>query len=183
MEAYEPDGFKTLTLRVDKQTRTAVPEGLLSLFLYDSLTVVVTGVHGVDPDDVVFGVFSASGDILSADDGWAFVPGRKDAIYSAVTLSTANAETLAATLTPDEPATVWLSMAETGGKTLMSTSMPFYRSLIVTGGGSAGEISSYVTSAAIAALASNVAAMPSNTDYDRKRKFDALVAGLQALST
>lgn len=184
MEAYEPDAFKTLTLRVDRATRTAVPEGLLSLFAGDILTVVVRGVYGLaDPSKIVFGIYSEDGDILSSVSGsWAYVPGGKDAVYAAVSLSTGNAAALAGTLRPGRPVTVHISLSESDGRTVMESEMPFQRSLSYSGGGTAGEVSTYVTRSEIAALAAQVAAMPSLNDYDRKRRLEVLLAGLQAMN-
>lgn len=183
MEAYEPSAFKTLTLRVDKATRTAEAEGLSSLYYGDSLTVVLAGISGLDVTKLVFGVYSEAGDLLSSVSGsWAFVPGRKDAVYGLVSLLTGNAETLAASLTVGRPVDVWLCAHEETGRTVLETSLPFYRSLSVSGGGAAGEISSYPTRAELAALAASVAAMPAMNDFDRNRRMEVLLAGLQALA-
>ena len=172
-----------MTIRADRATRTGEIEGPRTLFLHDALTLVVTGVYGADVTKLAFGVYSPDGDIISSVGAWAFVPGRKDAVYADVSLATQGAETLAATLSPGEPVDVWISMAETGGRVILDMGVPFYRSLIATGGGSPGEISSYATAASLAALAAQVAAMPNMNDFDRKRRFDALLNGLIALST
>ena len=183
MDAYQPDAFKTLNLRVDKYTRSAAAEGLSTLYAGDILTVVVRNVYGIDPTKIVFGIYSRAGDILSTTSGaWSFVPGCKDAVYASVSLSTANAAALAATLSPDSPVDVYLSMTETDGRTVLDTTLPFLRSLAYSGGGSAGETSTYVTRDELAALGNTLAAMPSMNDFDRKRKLDTLIAGLQALN-
>lgn len=183
MESYEPDGFKTLTIRADRATRTGELEGPRTLFLHDALTLVVTGVYGVDVTKVAFGVYSQAGKVISSVGAWAFVPNRTDAIYASVSLATGAAETLASTLTPGEEVPVWLSMIETGGRVILDMDMPFRRCLVATAGGSAGEISSYATNASLSALAATVAAMPNMNDYDRKRRFEVLLNGLIALST
>ena len=183
MEAYEPDGFKTLTIRADRSSRTGTLDGPRTLYLHDALTVVVTGVHGVDVTKVVFGIYSAAGDLISATGAWAFYPGRKDAVYASVSLATGAAETLASTMTPGEPVDVWISMLETGGRVILDMAVPFYRAFAATGGGSAGEVSSYTTNASLSALAATVAAMPNMNDYDRKRRFEVLLNGLIALNT
>lgn len=183
MEAYEPDGFKTMTIRADRASRTGTIEGPRTLFLYDALTLVVTGVYGVDPTKIAFGIFSPAGDPISDARAWAFVPGRKDAVYASVSLATTGALTLASAMTPGEPVDVWISMAETGGRVILDMGVPFYRSLIATGGGSVGEVSLYATNASLAKLATDVAAMPNMNDYDRKRRFETLLNGLIALNT
>lgn len=183
MNDYDPDGFKTLVLRCERGSCGAVPENLLVLHYGDSLNVVVTGVRGCDPDDLVFNVVSADGAQLAevGAAGWEFVPGRTDAVYATVSLAGGAAEALAQTLDPGQPDDVHIYLFETGGRTWIDTSMPFYPNPAVTGG-SAGTQALYVTRASVAALARTFLAAPSDTAYAREQRIVAFMNSLSALS-
>ena len=183
MNDYDTDGFKTLVLRCERGVCGAVPENLLVLHYGDSLNVVVTGVRGCVPADLVFNVVSEDGSQLAevGAGGWEFVPGRTDAVYAAVTLATGNAETLAQTLALGASADVQVYLFETGGRTWVDVSMPFFPNPAVAGG-SAGAQALYVTRASIAALARTFLASPASSAYEREQRIIAFMNSLSALS-
>lgn len=182
MNDYDPDGFRTLTLRADKASRSAVCEGLSTLHYGDSIVAVVTGVGGCDPDDLVFGIYGPASQRLDevGNSGWAFLPGRTDAVYAEISLYTANCETLCAALAPGEPTEARLYLCESSGKTWLDTSVSLYPNPTLSGG-SAGTANQFVLRSSVRALANAVAAMPSLNAFQREQKLDALLAGLAAL--
>ena len=182
MNDYDTDGFRTMTLRADRSSRSAVCEGLSNLHYGDSLVLVVTGVNGCDPDNLIFGIYGSESQRLDevSDTGWQFLPGRVDAVYAEVSLLTANAEALSGTLSPGEPAEVRVYLSETGSKTWIDSSADFYPNPTLSGG-SAGTANDFVLRSSLRALANAVAAMPSLNAYQREQKLDALLARLAAL--
>ena len=183
MEAYSPDGFKTVTLRADRTTTSAVVEGIGVLHLNDSLTVVVTNVLGCDPASLLFGIFSAADAPLHEGcPVWQFVPGCVDKVYATVSLASAEATALAATLEAGESVDVYLNLAESGGRTWVDIALPFRESPAVSGG--SGEAATqYLPRAALASVASEVAAMPTLTAAQREARFAKLIQRLAEIAS
>lgn len=89
------DKFRTVTLRVDRQTRVARFEGLQSLYFGDRLIVVVENVSGVDPTKVQLLLWEkeaspAFQDCLAFGEDFAFVAGSASRIYQEIELNSEN---------------------------------------------------------------------------------------------
>lgn len=97
------DKFRTVTLRVDRNTRVARFDGLQEIHFGDSLIVVVDNVSGIDPDDIQFWVWEKVADPARADalvqaQGFVAVPGYASRAYLNITFNSAKLGTaLAAT--------------------------------------------------------------------------------------
>ena len=178
---YDTDGFRTLTLRADKASRTAFCEGLQNLHYGDAITLVVSGVQGCTPASLVFGIYDPDSTCISiATTAFAFVPGCVDKVYAQISLLTVEAAAATAALAPGVPVEVRVYLYETGGKTWLDTSASLYPNPAVSGGDGTACIA-YVTAGDLAALATSVAAMPSLNAAQREARFNALLVGLQAL--
>lgn len=183
MNDYDIDGFRTMTWRCDRDGCGIVAEGLRVLHYGDSVVLVVTGVGGCVPADLVFGVYADDGSNIAevSNTGFDFVPGRADAIYAYINFQTGNAETLAGTLAHGDAADVRVYLYETGGRTWIDSGLEFYPNPAVAGGTSNPQ-NAYVTKTALSQLAQAVLAMPDGNAYLREQRFLALVNGLAALA-
>lgn len=181
--AYDTDGFKTLVLRTDKGTRTAFCEGLQSLHYGDAITVVVSGVQGCVPANLVFGIYDAeSNSLADVPAAFAFVPGCVDKVYANISLHTTEAATAVTGKAPGEATEVRLYLYETGGKTWLDTSANLYPNPAVAGGGGTPS-SCYVTCAELAAAVAPILTMPTLNAVQREARFNALLAALSNLAT
>lgn len=89
------DKYRTVTMRVDRQTRVARFEGLQSLYFGDRLIVVVDNVSGIDPTKVQLLLWEkeaspAFQDCLALGEDFAFVTGSTSRIYQEIELNSEN---------------------------------------------------------------------------------------------
>ena len=93
--ATAAEKYRTVTLRVDRQTRVARFDGLSNLYFGDRLIVVVDNVSGVDPTKLQLLVWEKEAspvfqDVLALGEDFAFVAGSTSRVYQEITLNSAN---------------------------------------------------------------------------------------------
>jgi hypothetical protein len=84
--------FRTVTLRVNRNTRIAQVDGLQDIYYLDTLRFVVDNVSGVDPADVQFWLWKKEAGQTTADalvtvSGFTLVTGSASRMYKDITFS------------------------------------------------------------------------------------------------
>ena len=162
---YDPNGFNTLTLRVDSATKTATVEGPARLHYMDALTVVVSGLVTGAPASLLFAVVDSERNALAtavSGSAWAAVPNAPGKVYAKYSLDTAAAQDLSASLALGTPAEVRMYLRDPAGRTLLDQPVEFYPCPFpVDGGFDPSPSSALVLKADIAEAVAAVQAMPS----------------------
>lgn len=180
--AYDIDGFRTLTLRACKPTAAAFQEGLQDLHYGDAVTLVVTGVTGCVPSELLFGVYDKDSAVLNTAAVWAFVPGTKDRVYANFSLATAAALAAVAGVALGKSVEIRIYLCENGGRTLLDVPIDFYPNPASPGGESEAVLG-FVTKAQLAQLAQDTLDMDAFNAAQREARFIHLLQGLVALTT
>lgn len=187
MNPYDPDGYRTVTFRADRFSRSAVPENLGCVHVMDTVVVVVTGLRGADVSKLVFGAVAedppAGADgLLTTCGPWSQVPGDPSRAYAVVGFDSAAAVALAASLPPGRAAAVRAYLSEDGGRTLLDCACEFYDNPVPSAEASA-PADAYVRKSALAAAMAQVSAMPVSSGAQAAAKLNALVSALAGLAS
>jgi hypothetical protein len=183
MNAYDSDGFSTLTLRVGRNAFTATAEGRSDLHYGDAITVVLCVPPGLtDPSTVLFGIYSESGAALAApaaaDSVFEWVPNTADRVYQNVSLNTAACRDLTAALEANEPAEVRAIASFDGGCVFLDCTLKVFSNPHYDNGGASMLPRDYINKATLYALLTPIASMPTNDAVAREARFNALLAAL-----
>ena len=157
------EAFKTVVFRVDPALRTAVPDGGACVLHYgDSLKLVFAGVPGLDLASSEAGLVSAAspyGMASAQTAAPAFQGTRTDAAVYSLSLLTAEAEALCAAVPPGTGVPLRLYLTDKNRTWVDIEVRIFPQPLVGATQASAG--SSAVRGAQLAAIAAEVAALPS----------------------
>ena len=161
--AYDTDGFNTVTIRPDPAFPGSLSEGPAAFHFMDSVTLVVCGVSVADPSQLLFAAEDASGNEVArllAGTSWAAVPGRAGSVYASVAFDLQAAKDLSDAGTPGRPSPIRLYLRDPSGRTVLDASADFFPCPFPVGG-TQNPAGTAVLKAALAAAVSAVRAMPS----------------------
>jgi hypothetical protein len=183
MNAYDSDGFSTLTLRCGRDAMAASSDGPSSLHFGDALTVVLAVPPGItDPANILFGIYSESGAALCApvaqDSVFAWVPGTADRAYQNITLNTPAAQALAATLESLDYADVRAMASLADGRVFLDVSLRFFSNPHYSNAGATVLPRDFIPKATLYALLTPISTMPTHDAVAREARFAALLAAL-----
>ena len=183
MNAYDSDGFSTLTLRCGRDALSAVADGPSSLHFGDALTVVLAVPSGIsDPEDILFGIYSSTGSAIcapvAADSVFAWVPGTSDRAYQNVSLNTPACQALAATLASGDYAEVRAIASVNGGRVFLDCTLRLFSNPHYNNAGASLLPRDYINKATLYALLTPISSMPTNDAAAREARFAALLAAL-----
>ena len=174
---YSSDGFRTLTLRYARGAKSAVAEGLRDIHYGDSVSVVLRGCQGLDPDTAVVGCYSPNGvPIAAVTQSLRRVPDA-DIFYVILSFRT-DACAAAVAQTPVGDAVEARLFVADAVRTWADHAFQLYANPAIADGGGDVPVSGFVSVASLRALAAAVAELPADTPARREARFAALLAGL-----
>ena len=180
--AYDPDGFKTVTFRVDRGSRSAGADQSDVLHYGDALKLVFTGVRGISVASATVGLFSqvaGTSANLASFGSLAFVSGTLDSVYATATLSSVALKALVDAAVPGTPVTLRLYLRD-AVKTYADLDVDVYPCPLVSAS-PAVPADTYVTAGQLNAIAAALAAMSTLTAAEREARMNYLVTQLGAL--
>lgn len=187
MNAYDSDGFSTLTLRAGRDSLAAVTDGPASLHFGDAITIVLAVPPGIaDPDDILFGIYSEAGAALCApvaqDSVFAWVPGTSDRAYQNITLNTPACQSLAAALESGDYAEVRAMASVDGGRIFLDCTLRLFSNPHYNNAGATILPRDYINRATLYALLTPIASMPTHDAAAREARFAALLSAITTAS-
>lgn len=175
------DDFKTITFRVDLESRTASLEGPRVLHYGDSLKLVFTGLYGCRKDSLTAGFISPSEEAYSTGGlSFSWVPGSKDAVYTDVSLDASGLASALDGVLPGSSVPARFYLSESGAVTWVDMPFSIMPSPLLNIAPAEPE-GTFVPRSALIGLAGAVAAMPTLTPAQREARFQYLLTGLSGL--
>lgn len=187
MNAYDSDGFSTLTLRCGRDALAVSTDGPSSLHFGDSLTVVLAVPPGITtPGDILFGIYSSTGAALAAPVAqasvFAWVPGTSDRAYQNITLNTPACQALAAAIESGDYAEVRAIASVDAGRVFLDCTLRLFSNPHYNNAGATVLPRDYIPRASLYALLTPIASMPTHDAIAREARFNALLSALTTAS-